>query len=91
MSELEDAVIDGKRPEIPVHCPGAWSALMQACWSTDPEARPSFNRVLWKLFSMRGEIAPNLVVEEPARCEKGPDTVKMKVSPVKEEETIVLT
>jgi serine/threonine protein kinase len=35
MSELEDAVIDGKRPPIPKDCPFAWTTLMEECWNAN--------------------------------------------------------
>src|SRR5689334_10293832 len=49
MSELEDAVIDGKRPTIPKDCPFAWITLMEECWNASSESRPSFEAILRKL------------------------------------------
>eukprot|EP00698_Gefionella_okellyi_P003807 TRINITY_DN13538_c0_g1_i1.p1 TRINITY_DN13538_c0_g1~~TRINITY_DN13538_c0_g1_i1.p1 ORF type:complete len:363 (-),score=62.01 TRINITY_DN13538_c0_g1_i1:63-1151(-) len=40
------------RPPIPSTCPPAMSQLMQRCWQTTPEYRPSFNEVLTALQSM---------------------------------------
>jgi len=39
----------GLRPEIPPRCPAAYSHLIQECWDTDPNKRPSFTDVVKRL------------------------------------------
>ena len=39
---MENAVIQGKRPEIPHGTPDNWKKLMEACWHADHKQRPSF-------------------------------------------------
>lgn len=46
MAELEEAIIDGKRPPIPLECPTVWSNLIKRCWDGDYEKRPSFLEIL---------------------------------------------
>ncbi|XAR58705.1 Non-specific serine/threonine protein kinase [Bertholletia excelsa] len=43
---------DTLRPSIPEHCDPEWRKLMEQCWATDPEARPSFTEVANRLRSM---------------------------------------
>ncbi|KAI8012815.1 putative serine/threonine-protein kinase SIS8 [Camellia lanceoleosa] len=43
---------DTLRPPIPERCDPEWRTLMEQCWSTDPEARPSFTEVTNRLRSM---------------------------------------
>lgn len=43
---------DTLRPPIPERCDLEWRRLMEDCWSTDPEARPSFTEITNRLRSM---------------------------------------
>ncbi|CAK9162406.1 unnamed protein product [Ilex paraguariensis] len=40
------------RPPIPERCDTEWRKLMEQCWSSDPEARPSFTEITKRLQSM---------------------------------------
>lgn len=44
------------RPAIPRDCNDLWSALMQACWDTDPDERPSFRTITDSLEDMLKRI-----------------------------------
>ena len=39
-------VLMGFRPSVPPAMPPGYRAIMEACWSADPDARPSFDVVL---------------------------------------------
>lgn len=56
MWELENAVIQGKRPLIPSDCPDSWRKLMEACWAPDPAIRPPFARIYAALKDMQPAI-----------------------------------
>lgn len=45
-SEIRSAVLNGKRPEVPMSAPKALSDIAAACWAQDASARPSFEKVL---------------------------------------------
>src|SRR5690348_16225481 len=51
MAELEDAILEGKRPKIPVDCPAAWRNLMKSCWDPEPDNRPPYSEVVDILFN----------------------------------------
>ena len=40
-----DAIIKGLRPSFPPDCPEDYIKLVTACWATEPEDRPSFDRI----------------------------------------------
>jgi len=42
-------VMQSKRPDIPSTCIESLSFLMQKCWAHDPEERPTFKEVLFRL------------------------------------------
>jgi len=44
---------NGLRPTIPTDCPKPFAKLMQRCWDTDPQVRPSFKEILGELRSMK--------------------------------------
>ena len=45
MSELEEMVRGGKRPEIPQSCSAPYRSLIESCWSQDASERPTFSEV----------------------------------------------
>eukprot|EP01117_Protostelium_nocturnum_P011694 TRINITY_DN4256_c3_g1_i11.p1 TRINITY_DN4256_c3_g1~~TRINITY_DN4256_c3_g1_i11.p1 ORF type:complete len:1743 (-),score=580.06 TRINITY_DN4256_c3_g1_i11:39-5267(-) len=49
MSELEDAIVHGKRPPIPSDVPPVYRDLMEECWRQEAPRRPTFKVVLAKL------------------------------------------
>ncbi|ELR16427.1 protein kinase domain containing protein [Acanthamoeba castellanii str. Neff] len=57
-----EMIIDGYRPPVPHSCPPAYSRLMQDCWHGDPSKRPSFDEVTRRLFEMKDQVCPNLVL-----------------------------
>lgn len=40
-----DAIIKGLRPSFPPDCPQDYIKLVNACWATEPEDRPTFDRI----------------------------------------------
>eukprot|EP00268_Persea_americana_P042145 TRINITY_DN42145_c0_g2_i1.p1 TRINITY_DN42145_c0_g2~~TRINITY_DN42145_c0_g2_i1.p1 ORF type:complete len:191 (+),score=41.14 TRINITY_DN42145_c0_g2_i1:453-1025(+) len=40
------------RPEIPNWCDPLWRSLMERCWSSDPNLRPSFSEIAKELRAM---------------------------------------
>ncbi|PNW80273.1 hypothetical protein CHLRE_08g384900v5 [Chlamydomonas reinhardtii] len=44
--EVRQAVLDGKRPDIPLSCPKVLSDVIKKCWDASSEARPSFVQIL---------------------------------------------
>lgn len=56
MWELENAVVEGKRPVIPSGTPEPWKKLMTTCWSPDPNQRPTFDIVCKYIDQIRPNI-----------------------------------
>ncbi|KAL0418574.1 UNVERIFIED_CONTAM: Mitogen-activated protein kinase kinase kinase-A [Sesamum radiatum] len=44
------------RPPIPEQCDPEWRKLMEQCWSAEPEARPSFTEITYRLRSMSAAL-----------------------------------
>lgn len=44
------------RPQVPNWCDPEWKALMETCWSADPNQRPSFAEISQKLRKMAAAI-----------------------------------
>ena len=60
VADVFNGMLDGSlRPKIPVHPQpsSGWQALMEACWATDPAARPSFEEVVDILESMYMQVS----------------------------------
>ncbi|KAL2236369.1 UNVERIFIED_CONTAM: putative serine/threonine-protein kinase [Sesamum indicum] len=53
------------RPPIPEQCDPEWRKLMEQCWSAEPEGRPSFTEITYRLRSMSAALQtkgqPNVV------------------------------
>ena len=50
---LEDEIIGGLRPTIPVDCLPEYKALMEACWDNDPKRRPQFEDICTIIYHMQ--------------------------------------
>jgi hypothetical protein len=56
-------VVRDDRPAVPPDMPPDYTALMQACWAREPEARPSMSEVKDELHAMRESMsAPHVWV-----------------------------
>ncbi|KAG0609409.1 hypothetical protein M758_8G181700 [Ceratodon purpureus] len=55
-SELYEALIGGRRPELPGDCPEELFALLRDCWNTSPQLRPSFREICTRLEALRYQI-----------------------------------
>jgi hypothetical protein len=51
------AVINGLRPSIPSGCPRKYVELIKACWTLEPELRPSFTEIVEVLTALLPESA----------------------------------
>jgi len=49
MTEIQDKIVAGERPEIPEICPTQFADIMKLCWHQDPAVRPIFERILSQL------------------------------------------
>lgn len=45
------------RPPVPERCDPEWRILMEQCWSSEPDARPSFTEVTNRLRSMSAALS----------------------------------
>ena len=59
-TDIEDAVVSGKRPTIPKDCPRAFEALIQDCWHDNPAQRPTFAQIMARFPSIVSEVAPTM-------------------------------
>ena len=53
ISQLEDAIIGGLRPTIPVDCPIRYRELICDCWHGDPKARPNFEEICERIYALQ--------------------------------------
>ena len=51
VSDIKEMVLEGKRPDIPLHCRGSVRKVIEQCWSEDPSRRPSFDDLVSTLES----------------------------------------
>ena len=74
MSAMEDALIAGKRPEIPNTLHDDFVNIIERCWNQEPEKRPSFEEILsiWKNIIPKhiNEDELNLSVDESVHKEE---------------------
>jgi serine/threonine protein kinase len=54
--QLEDAIVGGLRPSVPVDCPSGYAELMQACWDGDPKRRPQFEEIIRRLRKINSAL-----------------------------------
>lgn len=53
LRDVPAGIIKGNlRPEIPHWCDPAWRSVMERCWSSDPDARPTFSEIAKELRAM---------------------------------------
>ncbi|GIL57612.1 hypothetical protein Vafri_12675 [Volvox africanus] len=53
-------VRDDSFPRLPPHVPATFANMAQACVSTDPDARPTFDQILDRLISLQSKLAVSL-------------------------------
>jgi len=52
--QIEDAVLNGERPEIPdTNCPADCVNLIVQSWDGDPTKRPAFDKIIERLSKVR--------------------------------------
>ncbi|KAG0565391.1 hypothetical protein KC19_8G186800 [Ceratodon purpureus] len=64
MRELYEAVIGGRRPELPGDCPEELDALLRDCWNTSPRLRPSFREICTRLEALRYQMLRGFLTGE---------------------------
>jgi len=52
-SLIRESVWEGARPELPVDINTKLSSLIQECWETDPQKRPTFESICAKLQEIK--------------------------------------
>lgn len=58
--ELPSKVVNGERPIINNFVPDSYKDLIESCWSSNPEDRPSFDEIVEKLRNDSGFITPEV-------------------------------
>jgi len=84
MSDLEDHVIQGKRPPLDI-CPESFRDVICTCWDNNPSRRPSFNWVISILENLTNQDLSSL---EEYRIQKWEALKDEKDKPQKEEREI---
>ncbi|KYQ89482.1 pleckstrin (PH) domain-containing protein [Tieghemostelium lacteum] len=59
-SEIENRVLEGYRPPIPLNCDPNYAEIMQECWHQDPDKRPAFDTIVHRLT----KLLSNYEIEE---------------------------
>jgi len=57
ISHFSNAIIDGLRLQIPQNCPPSLATLMGRSWHSNPELRPSFSEIVFRLDESYIEIS----------------------------------
>jgi hypothetical protein len=65
--KMHREIISGLRPEIPESLSADFRALIESCWHTDPEQRPSFTTIVAQLRELR-KSGPKRVTLTPANA-----------------------
>lgn len=65
----------GMRPTPPSDCPPLIARLMKNCWAEDPDARPSFDKVVAVLHAAKLE-AVEIASTAPLAYESGSDSLQ---------------
>ena len=60
MSALENRIIEGDRPPIPIDTPIEFADLIRLCWHNNPDRRPSFTDIVEQLAAGIKKYHPNL-------------------------------
>src|SRR3990167_4330873 len=60
MSALENRVIEGERPHIPLETPNEFAELIRQCWDGEADKRPPFTYVIGVLQKAIKRYAPQL-------------------------------
>lgn len=53
---MKSVVKGGLRPEVDQTWPAGFQELLQSCWHTDPQARPSFSQIVQQLTMLRDDL-----------------------------------
>jgi len=69
---IEAIVVDEERPDMPPDCPTTLCNLIESCWQTDPQLRPSFARIL------EASLFDCIIIEELIKDRHGRDFWKEK-------------
>mmetsp|Transcript_9618 Transcript_9618/g.23858 ORF Transcript_9618/g.23858 Transcript_9618/m.23858 type:complete len:304 (-) Transcript_9618:391-1302(-) len=56
--EIRSTVLSGGRPDVPLSCPRPLQDIITKCWDADPNARPSFDKVLDLLRDAAKALGP---------------------------------
>ena len=55
--DIRSAVEQGTRPPIPADMPASYASLMEACWSSVQEHRPTFSEIVARLPAVREDAS----------------------------------
>lgn len=61
---------EGYRPPLPKQCSVQWEKIILACWSQNPEQRPSFKKLLTDLQIVEPPTSPTVSKFDQAMNQK---------------------
>ncbi|KAG0629495.1 hypothetical protein M758_1G108300 [Ceratodon purpureus] len=77
VTELNNELMRGVRPELPRDCPHELKVLLRSCWDTDPVSRPSFMDICIRLETFRLQLLRGFSTPCQGFQEKGTEFIKM--------------
>jgi hypothetical protein len=70
--------VDGTRPEVSGAVLPSTRALIEGCWETDPDDRPTFEEIVDRLAEMNFRVIANVNSAKVAAFVKGIEEWEMK-------------
>ncbi|KAG0623936.1 hypothetical protein M758_3G212600 [Ceratodon purpureus] len=65
-SIVKKMVLKGERPKLPPYCPSVLKTLIQECWSSKPEDRPTFGIICSRLKYLKYLLIRGEIIQEGA-------------------------
>jgi serine/threonine protein kinase len=72
-TDLIIEIVDGLRPPIVTNAPEGYIELMEECWHSDPNKRPTANDIIEKIIKMYDNERHKYILHDPTNIIESPD------------------